>query len=71
MARADAALMSTSNARPQVAIASATAWKATFGESMSIRPIKKRARVSSFSTDFAAQSDCSYENQGVSLLHRH
>jgi hypothetical protein len=71
MARADAALMSSSNARFQVAIASAAAWKATFGESMSIRTIKKRARMSSFSPDIAAQSDCSYENQGVSLLHRH
>src|SRR5271154_1986654 len=54
-----------------VAIASAVAWKASFGESMSIRAVKKRARVSSFSTDIAAQSDCSYENQGVSLPDRH
>jgi hypothetical protein len=50
---------------------SAAAWKATFGESMSIRAIKKRARMSSFSPDIAAQSDCSYENQGVSVAHRH
>jgi hypothetical protein len=63
--------MSSSNAGFQVAIASAAAWKATLGESMGIRAIKKRARLSSFSTEIAAQSDCSYENQGVSLPHRH
>jgi hypothetical protein len=57
--------------RVRVAIASVAAWKATFGESMSIRAIKKRARVSSFSTEFAAQSDCSNENQGVSVPYRH
>jgi hypothetical protein len=54
MARADAALMSSSNARRQVGIASAAAWKATFGEAMGIRAIKKRACVGSFLTDIAA-----------------
>jgi hypothetical protein len=46
--------MSSSNARFQVAIASAAPWEASFGESMGIRAIKKRACVSSFSTDIAA-----------------
>ena len=41
----------------RVAIASAEAWKATFGQSMSIGAIKKRARVSSFSTNITAQCD--------------
>jgi hypothetical protein len=46
--------MSSSNARLRVAIASAVAWEASFGESMSMRAIKKRARVSSFSTEIPA-----------------
>jgi hypothetical protein len=41
----------------KLAIAFAAAWKASLGESVSIRAIKKRARVRSISTDIATQSD--------------
>jgi hypothetical protein len=41
----------------ELAIASAAAWKASLGESVSMSSTKKRAGVRSFSTEIAAQSD--------------